>query len=433
MQSKMTMSKRLSLLFASALLGHSSISFAENSRPSINLKKAIKLAIQNNPELQTYPLSIRAGEAEAIQANQKPLSQINIGAENIAGGGIYSGTDAAEISIAISQTFETDNKSDKRLRYANSKIRQLNSEYQLARLKLIADVGRDYYSLMYLQEQLSQTSEQIASYLNALKLIEKLAAAGAASKAGVTQIEFKLAKLKAKRLALDSAISDAQFKLASNWQSTPEFSHVVGHFRGIQELPVNIKLTHLVKAIPKIQLYHAYLLVSQRQLELAQSEGKSNFELSLGVKRHQISSDQSLQLGFSMPITFSNPNQGNIDAARAKVEIRDLQKEALYKQLNIQLAKYEKYFFNERALLKVEIEELVPLAQKLVNEISQGYQQGQFSVLELTNALSEQFAIQQSILERKFRLNLMILELEEITGQAINLNTPSSASTETGR
>ena len=65
----------------------------------LTLDKAVMIALANNPELATYNLEIKALESFALQEGLSPNPEFGIEAENIFGGGDFSGFKSSETTL----------------------------------------------------------------------------------------------------------------------------------------------------------------------------------------------------------------------------------------------------------------------------------------------------------------------------------------------
>ena len=80
---------------------------------SINLAEALERTLKENPELELYPLAQRQAEALRLQAGIRPSPELSLELENAFGSGEFSGTDSAEVTLALSQTIELGGKRDR--------------------------------------------------------------------------------------------------------------------------------------------------------------------------------------------------------------------------------------------------------------------------------------------------------------------------------
>ena len=127
------------LLICGALLSLSGLIQAADRDPvTLTLAEAFARVLSDNPELAMYPYDIRAAEARALQAGFRPNPQVSLDVENIAGNGEFSGTDAMETTLALSQVIEMGGKRPLRRDVGQWRRQTLERDYELARLDALS-------------------------------------------------------------------------------------------------------------------------------------------------------------------------------------------------------------------------------------------------------------------------------------------------------
>lgn len=97
---------------------------------SLTLLDALKLALENNPQLSVFSLEVRAREAAALQASLWPNPEAEIEIENFAGSGPLSGFKSTETTISIGQLIELAGKRAKRTQLANLKAESASWNFE---------------------------------------------------------------------------------------------------------------------------------------------------------------------------------------------------------------------------------------------------------------------------------------------------------------
>jgi len=389
------------------------------AQTTITLKQALGLTLQNNAELKSFPLAVRGAEAMQLQAEARPTPTLRVEVENALGSGDYQSFDSSEISITYSQMLELGNKQQNRLQFATAKTRRLQSEYQLARLDILAETNRRYYQNILLEEQLRWIKRRILSENKALQVIKKRAKAGAVGEADVSKMALRVARSDFQKEQLISQLKQAQIRLAAMWMAEPEFSSLGGNFSAIPTIPERELVLKAIEKLPSMQHQLALQRVSDSRLKLAQSNGQSDMTFTVGLKQHQLTSDQSLNFAFSMPLAFENPNRGRIKAARIAIEQTNLETESFKQQLKLTLLEIRQQLLSLKAQAESLNNKLLPQAKKLLAETEKGYQKGHYSVLQWIDAQSELFSIERSLINVHWQVYQQYLELERITGQSM--------------
>jgi len=388
---------------------------------SINLKQALKLTLIENAELKAYPLIIRGAEAMQLQANLRPNPVLGVEIENTLGSGNFQSFDRSEISVTYSQLLELGNKQENRFKFASEKTRRLQSEYQLARLDVLAETSRRYYRNIALQEQQVWIIRRISSEKKALQAIQRRAKAGAVGEADVSKMALRLARSEIQQRQLSDELILAQSRLAAMWMTEADFTSLEGSFDHLPVIPDRETITLSIERLPSVQHQLALQRLADTRVQLARSNGQSDMTFTVGLRQHQQTSDQSLNFSFSMPMAFENPNRGRIAAAQIDREKTVQQSEWIKQQLKLTLLETRQRLLNLNTHARLLKNELLPKARKLLVETERGYKKGSYSVLQWIDAQSELFSIEKSLINIHWQIYQQYLELERITGQPMTV------------
>lgn len=69
---------------------------------------------------------------------------------------------------------------------------------------------------------------------------------------------------------------------------------------------------------------------------------------------------------------------------------------------------------------------IIPLAQKVLDQMLAGYQQGVFDMTDLLSAQQEILLAKRSVIDLQYALHLQLLELERLTGLPMVVNGPEA-------
>jgi cobalt-zinc-cadmium efflux system outer membrane protein len=403
--------------------------FAVSAQASstITLRKALEKTLQSNSELNLYPLSVRGAEAMQLQAEVVPSPTIEVQIENSLGNGVYDGFNSSEISLTYGQLIELGDKQKNRLQFATAKTRQVQKEYQLARLDVLAEASNRYYANLLLQQRLQLVERRIHIEEKALSIIKRRAKAGAVGEADVSKMVLRLGQSKFQKQNLNNQLKRAQMRLAAMWMEEPNFNRVSGDFGNLPKTPNRQMILSTIAKLPRMQLQFAMERLSNSKLNLARSNGKSDLSFAVGLKQHEQFNDQSLNVSFTMPLAFTNPNRGRIKAAEVAVERSIAESSAQKQRLKLMLLDIRHQLLSLNTQSTTITNQLLPQASKLLVEIEKGYQKGQYSVLQWIDAQTELFAIEHSMNDIHAQVFQQYLEIERITGQSLKANlTPVS-------
>ena len=389
----------------------------EQSEPTrLSLTQALELTLNKNPELRLYPLYVRQidGEMQQADINPIPIADIELRKD--------------EATLTFSQSFELGDKRLSRVGYSSAKQQQLQAEFAITRLDVLAETSRRYYQLLALQKQQSLLEIRIGQEKRALKIIKKRAQAGAISQADVSNMALRLARSQNTLEQLQFSINLAKNRLSAMWlasDKTPElnFTQVMGKLSKLPKIPeaklLAMTITESLEQLPDYRLQLALSRLADSKVQLEQANGTANINLGLGIAHDRNGGGQSLVVTAAMPLNFSNPNRGRINSALAQQQLSLEQVEIKRNELHIELIRIQQNLAKDMRLAQQTKSLLLPLAIELLSDTQKAYRQGRYTVLQWIDAQNQVFNLEQDLINSQVRIFNQVLELERILGQSI--------------
>lgn len=378
---------------------------------SLSLKYALQLTLQQNPQLKAYPYYVRQLDGEAVQADLNPIPRAEIELSS------------DEATLTLSQNFELGKKRQARVGFTNAKQAQLQAEFEIAKLDVLAETSRRYYQLLALQKQKTLLITRLGQEKRALKIINKRAKAGSVAQADVATMALGLARSNNTLEQLEFGITLQRDALSAMWLGQNNTSQLLGNLAKLPQLPDDKTLTTLIsqgiKQLPDYRYQVALSRLADSRVSLSQANGSADLKLGLGLRHNDTSDDQSLVLTASMPLSFNNPNRGRIASAQAQQALSYEQLELKRQQLSIELTRIQNRLKKEQQLAQRINNDLLPLASELLSTTQKAYRQGQYSVLQWVVAQNKVFNLEQDLINSQVRIFNHVLELERILGQSI--------------
>lgn len=411
----------------------------------LSLKTVLQRTQANHPSLQLYREKAAVIEANRLQAGLSPNPELSFSLENALGSNEAKGVSGIEGTLLISQLFERGDKKQRRIAVQDSKLAQFQTEYQLTQLDVFTDTTAQYYKVMRLQSLLALSFTQQSTVSNALSTIKERAAAGAVSNADVARMQFEYGTLQLEQQQLESEFTTAKLRLAQFWlgetdfntvqKLLPTYSDAKGYAnRNLKTeliLPNLAELHNAIDMAPEIQLISQQVLAEQATMQLASANSIADLTLGTGVRFDNASNSASLLFEAAMPLQLSNPQQGNIKAARAQIDLLSEQQQLIRQSLKQQISQtYNQAQNQQRRLLQLQ-SQLLPLAKTLISQSLDSYRLGQISVLQLLDAQKERFNTEQAIIDTQIALLNSHLLLQRLIGNTSlsALNNAHSRST----
>ncbi len=358
-----------------------------NQGDILTLPDAIKRAIDESPYLKSLRGQIEAAEGAELQSSYQPNPELSFDAENIIGTGEFSGADAAEFTLEVSQTLEKKDKRLARQDVAKAIKEQINNVYIAARLTIERDVHIAYANVLSEAESVKLAIEQEKLANNVLKTVTKRVKAAAdseiqKSKADVAHAMSVIAREQHKQQLVIAKVTLARFWGASELNFSLDHSH----FYALQPPETLIHYQQLLMRAPDIQRLQYLKSEKQSSLKLEQALAKPDPNISFGLRDFRESGDQALMIGVSIPIALHNQNRGNIVKAQAELHQADNESQQTIRLLEQQLSENWQAWsmaYAEASRLK---QSLLPAAEKSFALARSGYERGKFPYLEVLDA-----------------------------------------------
>lgn len=394
---------------------------------AIEPSTAVDRTLASSPELQLYPYHIRALEAESLQAGLKPNPTVGVELENVMGTGDRRVLAGHELTLSLSQVLELGDKRQRRVDVIDRQFAELQRDFEIKRLDVVATTLRDYYDVLRLQHLLDWNHRRIVSEKDALGVIQRRANAGVVGEADLMRMQLRLAKSESKQQTLKAQHEQALRVLASNWAQEPDFNTVDGNMGSLPTLPEPAQLEQALLETPDYLLVVAQTRINEARLSLAEAESTANVTVGAGVRRFEANDDVALLFNFSMPLQLNDRNQGNIARAHAQYQEKLAQQELFKSRLGIALSRIQASMQNNLEQEKRLKKQLEPVAQSLLQEVERGYKLGIYNVLQWVDAQDELYAIEREIIEAQYAIHRQFLELERLSGMSLVNHTTTTA------
>jgi len=419
---------RLALLGAAcALTGLSAFAALAAAEPAVpqpsvqqsalTLEEVLARTLAGNPALAAADAELRAVEAERRRAGRLPNPELAVSLENVAGGGTYHSTDAAELTVELSQQIELGGKRRLRRDAADLGRELAASEQRRASAEVLAAARQRYVGVLVAQEHLAlaieqaQLAEQSQAAAEArieagkAPLIDRLRLQGEASLAG-------LAVAQAER-----GLDLARHGLAAVWGAqAADFSRVEGELGKLPDLPSLSDVEAVLE-----QTYAAAsrrLATGLRANELAQARAGRipDPSLTVGWRQFRESDDNALLFGVAIPLPLFDRGEDALAAASHRLSSAQAREQAERSEARASLRTAWQALADARAEAEVLGHQVVPGAAEGFAVADFGYRAGKFGLLELLDAQRALFEARQRQLSAQAASHLAAVELQRQLG-----------------
>jgi len=396
---------------------------AQPSAPPLSLPQALQQTLLHNADLQVFPYQLRKNDARALEAARKPMPSLELEVENAfarsSGSRLERPFTDSDVTLALSQVIELGDKRQRRMEQVRVSAESLYSQYELARLDVLAEAARRYYDVLRQQQLRSWITRRIELEQDALATARVRADAGALSRAEVTRLQLRLARSEALQLDLAGDLDLARLQLSAMWGGLDPVPEVSGELTPLPTVPDIPSLRATVENTPAF-LHHATTRrLAAAELRLQQSYNKPDASLTVGIRHLGVESDEGLVFSLDVPLGQGRGNRGRIAEAQAEVDLQDAQQALTATAMAAALGQIRQRMANAHAMATRLEEQLLPLSRQLLEDIREGYVRGQFDVIQWLDAQSELVALERDLIEARYTVHLQLLELEQMTGQPL--------------
>jgi cobalt-zinc-cadmium efflux system outer membrane protein len=388
---------------------------------TLTFSDALSKALLENPRLQSFGWQVRVREAERLQAALLPNPTLAAEMENFAGTGPFEGLDSRELTIRLGQKILLGADRLKRKRLAGYDQKLAGWDYETQRLEVLTGVTQAYISALEAQKQWRQQQELVDV---AQKLFDTIAAqveAGKISPIAETRAEVELSRVQIDLENARNRFETARSNLASFWGSNqPAFEGLAGTLGSPEPVPTYQSLNQYIQRNPDVARWATEMQQRESVLSLERAKGISNPTISGAYRRFEDVGAEAAVVGISIPLPFFDRNQGNIKAAKYRINRVETQRRAAVTEVNRALQEaYNTLQASYHEVQQLE-EDVLPGAQSAFEGIQTGYRQGKFDYLEVLDAQRTLFTSRTRYIQALAEYNRAVAEVERLIGTPLS-------------
>lgn len=399
----------------------------------ITLSQALGRALGRNPDLEVYPPQRRAAEAQKLQAGLLPNPALGAEFEDFAGSGVDRGVQALQTTLSLSQVIPLGGRIGRRVEVAEAGLAGVEADYAVARLDVLAETARRYTDVAEAQARVALAARSITLAEDTLATVKRRVRAGATSSAEINraQVAITRARIDAQRAAAD--LDAARIALAAMWgEAAPDFRQVAADLTTLPTLQGFPRFASAVEHSPSLQRFAVESRLRQAELQLARAQAVPDLTVALGLRRLEHGAtggnpDYGLVAGLSLPLTIFDRNQGNIAAARARIEQTQAQRDAAW--LRVRTVLYGLYRSDQQARARAASlgDDAIPQADQALKLIERGYGFGRFSFLDLLDAQRQVIGLRAEAITAQADAHRLDAELERLSAEPVIAPLPHGA------
>lgn len=376
------------------------ISSNAQAKEVLKVEDAIAKAFVSSPHINILKSELEDFEGKYKQAGLWQNPEFGFEAENFAGDGSLSGTDGAEYTYSLSQTFEVGGKISSRKDAAKNAREAASMKFEALQADLLSDVIQQYVEVLTAEKRrnLALEKKNLAEevYTTVKKRVDaakepELQLSKAAVERSTANISYK---------NMNRQVEIAESKLASFWGGS-ELSYTLNDgYLGEIEAPATLD-TYSAKLSdsPYIKQYDFIESEKQSLLELEEAKAIPDPTIGFGMRDFEQTGEQAFLASISIPIPVLNRNQGNVISANSQVSKARNEKQKAILDLNRSLvSEYQNWSlaYEEVSALKNDI---IPAAERAFKDARKAYESGRFTYIEVLDAQRTLFEAKERYFE----------------------------------
>jgi len=385
----------------------------------LSLTTAFELSLKQNPFLVAERLNVRIAEGEIVRARTLPNPMLNSQElfRSKPEGSILAARNRQDW-LQLTQTIPVAGQRAYSIERAKNNLTLTKNQIQEFERNLLFLVGNQWLDTKLIQERLEVISKTVLSM-------------------------SELLKINALRLK-NQAITKAEYMRTENLQEIYQAEYLNTETRFVNEIR-NLKFLLAIEknillkennlfiknyALEKKEELIAYalkhrsdILSADTSVLVARSDVKVQEAFAyptpeIGFIYNPQNGQQYLGTYATIPIPIFDRNQGAILSAKAELEKANKQREALYRQVEVEVLN-SLMNLNTAKLNYQRYEKIFQSSEKIVEIVRYSYLKGGTTIIDFLDAQRNWFESQINLLDAKFNLYKAYLELDYTTGKIL--------------
>lgn len=357
-----------------------------NDTVRITLQEAENRFLNNNLALIAQKKHIQLAEAELMTAKLYDNPEFSLSNSFYDPGGqrLFD----FEINAEYAQLIRLAGKRKKEINLAKAGTEIATQEFYDMMRTLRYELRHTYYNIRYLQESIGLFDVEIAFLQTIVNSYGVQVEKGNVARMDFLRMQSQLYSLQAERDDLIGELNDLQsdFKILIRGNPAQFFVADVDSISARQPIPdLRLYQNLLDSAVtyrPDLKLHKGAINSAELSVGLQQANAKPDVTVSAIYQRLGGFVPNYNALGVSIPLPFFNRNQGNIRAAKTKVEIEKINYESLLDRVKNEITSGLGTVVRVGGLLQEFDPDFQRRQQEMLRQVTLNFQKGNISQLE---------------------------------------------------
>ncbi len=417
---------RVGLIFCTATLG---VAATEPATPpaGLTLRDAATLALARNPALRAHGHELQAAAARRLQAELRPNPVLSLDVEDVLGSGEFRGVRAAQTTLQLSQLIELGGKRAARGEVATAQQAQKRSEAELARVEVLAAVAEQFIHVAGGQHQVALAREATRLAEETFALAQRRVAAGSASAIEENRARILLSRARINEEHVEHELLAARRQLAAFWGATnATFTEVRADLFLRPARSSFDDLAARINRSPELARWAGEKSVRAAEVKLAAARRRPDLTVGAGVRRFAGPDDVGMVFQFSLPLPFSDRQQGTRAEAQALRDQAEVEAAGTELRLRTALFGISQELLHAATELDALEREMLPAAESVLQLAREGIERARFSQLELLDAQRTLLELRRERIAAAVSYHQFVIEIEKLLGESLSPESTQS-------
>ena len=366
----------------------------------LGLDDAIGLARANSPGLRVAELRILTYEAQRDQANVFPNPDLELQVENVAGDGEFSGTDAAEYTVFISQSIRMGSKRTRQVRVVDAARSLAEWDRESEEHELVRSVTALFVQVLEDRERVALSKEFVKLSGQLVQSAERRVKAGGASVLEQTKAEIEHASTMARQQRMKQRLQSSSRQLASLvGVPASQLPPLKGDLYEMEELPVFEVLKSRLSQSPAWARWSDEIEQRAAVSALARTLRVPDLDLGVGWRRDEAAGSDAFLFSAGFPLPLFDRGGGSRRAAQFQLTAAEAERRAAELALERQVAALYGELVEFHAAARAIEETILPMVNKAFDVSREGYLQGRFGYIDLLDAQRTLFNVRSEYID----------------------------------
>jgi len=383
-----------------------------NLREPITLSRAIRLALEHNPELLASRGRIDAAAGRAYQARRWQNPELTLAAEDVPVSGGNSRESKETIGVAQTVPYPGKKKLDGSIGAAGVQLNE--AEWSLRQLELVRDVQAAFFRVLANEGRVGISRDLVAVAESSASVARKRVEAGAAPDQEQLRAEIQLDQARSELVGAERESATARENLAT-LLGRPDLK--AAPVTGVLATnPDESLLEHgpeqWLARHPGVAVARTALNRTELELKRARVEPYPDVTFGVAGGRDGLEDAAIIEFRMGVPLPIFDRSKGRKQEAKANVGIAQAELSATEQRLLRDWGIASKRFRTAAEQVAAYRDRTLPKANKALRLVQTGFEEGKFGFIDLVDTQRTAAEVRLAYQEELLELNIAQAELQ---------------------